>query len=70
MTLNEKDRFQFTETDRREGASTYTQMKGQFLIDRSGVIRWSNVECEKEGLPGIGKFPTHEEVMAAARLVT
>jgi peroxiredoxin len=70
MTLNQKDEFQFTETDRREGESTYTQMKGQFLIDRSGVIRWSNVECEKEGLPGIGKFPTHDEVMAAARLVT
>ena len=70
MTLNEKDQHQFTEADQREGASTYTQMKGQFLIDRGGVIRWSNIECEKEGLPGIGKFPTHEEMMAAARLVT
>jgi peroxiredoxin len=70
VTLNEKDRYQFTETDLREGASTYTQMKGQFLIDRGGVIRWSNIECEKEGLAGIGGFPTHDEMMAAARLVT
>ena len=70
MTLNEKDRHQFTETDLREGASTYTQMKGHFLIDRGGVIRWSNIECEKEGLAGIGGFPSHNEMMAAARLVT
>ncbi len=69
-TLNEKDGFQFTETDRREGASTFTQTKGHFLIDRTGVVRWTKVECEKEGLPGLGKFPTHEELMAAARLVT
>ena len=68
--LNEKDGFQFTETDRREGATTFTQMKGQFLIDRTGVVRWANIECGKEGLPGIGKFPTHDELMAAARLVT
>ena len=41
-----------------------------FLIDRTGVVRWANIECGKEGLPGMGKFPTHDELLAAARLVT
>jgi hypothetical protein len=45
-------------------------MKGQFIIDRGGVVRWTNIECGKEGLSGLGKFPSHDELMAAARGVT
>jgi peroxiredoxin len=56
--------------DGREAASTFTQMKGQFLIDRDGVIRWANIECGKEGLSGLGKFPTPAELLAAARSVS
>ena len=43
------------------------QRTAQFLIDREGVIRWSNIECERDGLEGIGQFPTDEELLAAAR---
>jgi len=67
--LNRRDRYQMTAVDEREAASTFTQMKGQFLIDRDGVIRWANVECGREGLSGLGKFPTPEELLAAARTV-
>ena len=70
QALNNMDGFQPTATDRREGATTFTQMKGQFLIDLKGVVRWANIECGKEGLTGIGQFPTHDELLAAARLVT
>ena len=63
------DGYQPTSTDMREQASTFTQMKGQFLIDRAGVVRWSNIECGREGLSGLGKFPTHDELMTAARIV-
>lgn len=35
-----------------------------------GVVRWVNIECGKEGLSGLGKFPTQEELLAAARTVT
>jgi len=70
QVLNERDGFQMTMTDQREGESQFTLMLGQFLIDRTGVVRWANIECGKEGLPGMGKFPTHDELLAAARLVT
>jgi len=58
-----------TPTDEREGAATFGQMKGQFLIDRDGVVRWANVECSKEGLSGVGKFPSHDELIGAASSV-
>ena len=68
--LNALDGFRPTPTDQREAESTFTQMKGQFLIDRDGVVKWANLECGKEGLAGLGKFPTHDELMAASRFVT
>lgn len=68
--LNMLDGFQATAIDEREAESTFTQMKGQFLIDREGVVRWANIECGTEGLSGLGKFPTHDELMTAARIVT
>lgn len=68
--LDELDGFQRTATDQREAESTFTQMKGQFLIDRDGVVRWANIECGKEGLSGLGRFPTHDELIVAARIVT
>ena len=43
------------------------QAIAQFLIDREGVIRWSNIECERDGLEGLDRFPTDEELLAAAR---
>ena len=68
--LNTLDGFQPTAIDQREAQSMFTQMKGQFLIDRDGVVRWANIECGKEGLSGMGKFPTHDELMTAVRIVT
>ena len=70
LTLNKLDGFQLTATDQREMESTFTQMKGQFLIDRGGIVRWVNVECGKEGVSGLGKFPTQDELVSAARFVT
>lgn len=66
--LQKIDRYQPTPTDMREGESNFTQMKGQFLIDRSGIVRWSNIECGREGLSGLGKFPTPDELMTAAKM--
>jgi peroxiredoxin len=66
--LNRRDGFQPTAVDQREMESSFTQMKGQFLIDRDGIVRWANIECQ-EGLSGLGKFPSHEELITAARSV-
>jgi hypothetical protein len=30
-------------------------------------VRWANIECAKEGTAGVGKFPSADEIVAAAR---
>jgi hypothetical protein len=56
-----------TETDEVDHQQQFTQLTGEFLVDRDGIVRWSRVECAKEGMAGLGKFPTEEEILAAAR---
>jgi peroxiredoxin len=68
--LSQLDGYQPTPNDNREMESTFTQLTGQFLIDRDGVVRWSEIECGKEGLAGLGKFPSHAELIEAASGVT
>jgi peroxiredoxin len=65
-TLDEKDRFEFTPSDNEEMERQFPQLVGQFLLDRAGTIRWVNIEAT-EGLAGLGRFPTDEEFLAAAR---
>ena len=43
------------------------QLTGQFLIDREGVIRWSNIETERDGIEGLDRFPSDDELLAAAK---
>ena len=43
------------------------QLTGQFLIDRQGVIRWSNIETERDGIEGMDRFPSDDELLAAAK---
>jgi peroxiredoxin len=66
--LTRRDGYRLTATDERDGETKFTQMKGQFLIDRNGIVRWAFIECGQEGLSGLGKFPTHEELLTAARI--
>ncbi len=56
-------------TDQADMERQWPQLKGQFLIDRDGVVRWASIECGTEGLTGIGKFPSREEILAAAQAV-
>jgi peroxiredoxin len=63
--LESLDGYQKSETDTREAQWQFTQLKGQFLIGRDGVIRWANIECGREGFSGLGKFPTHDELLGA-----
>jgi peroxiredoxin len=66
--LAKLDNHPITEVDQRDMETKFTQLKGQFLIDRDGVIRWAHIECEREGLAGFGKFPSYEELLAAAEM--
>jgi len=65
--LQEKDRFEFTDTDKREQEQQFPLDVGQFLVDRHGIVRWVNLESAWEGLAGIGKFPSDEELLTVAR---
>ncbi|MBI4590909.1 MAG: alkyl hydroperoxide reductase, partial [Candidatus Rokubacteria bacterium] len=61
------DGFEPTETDRDDAERQFPQLIGQFLVDRDGIVRWVNIECATEGLAGVAKFPTDEDLLAAAR---
>jgi peroxiredoxin len=67
--LDAKDGFEWTPADNEDSERQFPQLVGQFLLDRTGTIRWVNIEGA-EGLAGLGKFPTEEEFLAAARALT
>jgi hypothetical protein len=66
--LNALDGYRNTPTDQRDYESTFTQMKGQFLIDRDGIVRWAHIEG-REGPSSLGKFPSHDELIDVASIV-
>ena len=63
------DGYQETATDRSDMEKQWPQLKGQFFIDRDCVVRWGSIEAQ-EGLSGVGKFPSLDEIMKGARTVT
>lgn len=67
--LDRLDGFEPTEIDRQDERRQITQPIGQFLVDRHGIVRWINVEGTKEGVAGIGKFPTAQELLAATQVL-
>ncbi len=64
------DGFETGDSERREMERHRLQFTGQFLIDREGIVRWSNIECAREGLAGIDKVPSDEELLAAVRALS
>ncbi len=64
------DGFEVTESEQGEAQRHQAQLTGQFLVDRHGIVRWANIECAQEGLAGIDKFPTDEELLAVARALS
>jgi peroxiredoxin len=65
-TFAKLDGYTGTEADKVDYERQWPQLKGQFLIDRDGIVRWTNIECATEGLAGVGKFPSEAEILAAA----
>jgi peroxiredoxin len=60
--------LQSEQQDRRDWSQRHgAQFTGQFLVDREGIVRWTNIEGATEGLAGLEKFPTDEEFLAAAQ---
>lgn len=67
--LTRLDGYKPPDTDREEMQRNWSQSAGEFLIDRGGVVRWAYVEYATGDLAGMGKFPTDEELLAAARML-
>jgi peroxiredoxin len=67
VATSKADGYANTDTDQADMERQFPQLKGQFLIDRDGIVRWANIECANEGMAGVGKFPSDEEILAAAR---
>ncbi len=65
--LDRLDGFTRTEGDNAEFQRHQAQFVGTFLMDREGIIRWANIESAQEDLAGLDKFPTDDELLAAAR---
>ena len=68
--LAKADGYVENPTDNTEKERQFPQVKGQFLIDRDGIVRWANIECLNEGVAGVGKFPSPGEILAAARALS
>jgi hypothetical protein len=64
------DGFQSAESDQVDLEKHQTQFTAQFLVDRQGIVRWANIECARDGLAAIDRFPTDDEILTAARALT
>jgi peroxiredoxin len=64
--LNKQEGFELTETDQQIAAAHGLQLGGHFLLDRNGIVRWRYIEAA-ERIEDLSKFPSDEEIVAAAR---
>lgn len=67
--LNARDGFRLSEVDEQIVTTHGTQLAAHYLIDRDGIIRWTDVEAG-DSVTGIGTFPSAEAILAAARNVS
>lgn len=68
-TLNQRDSFQFGQVDNDDIQRNAALLAGMFLIDSDGIVRWSFIEGAQDGLAGFGRFPSEDELLAAARQI-
>src|SRR5262245_54510138 len=66
--VSKADGYTLNDRDKVDMERQWPQLKGQFLIDRDGIVRWAHIECATEGPAGIGKMPSADEIIAAARM--
>jgi len=67
LAIEALDGYACTPTDQADVERQWPQLKGLFMIDRDGIVRWADIECSTEGLAGIGKFPSEDVILGAAR---
>ena len=65
--LTAEDGYTGTPNDQADIERQWPQLKALYMIDRDGIVRWVDIECQKEGLAGIGKLPSEAVILQAAR---
>ena len=65
--MQEMDGYVYTPADLADIDRQWPQLKAMFMIDRDGIVRWMDIECAAEGMAGIGKLPSEEVILDAAR---
>jgi peroxiredoxin len=65
--LTERDGYVCTAADQGDIERQWPQLKALFMIDRDGIVRWADIECQADGLAGIGKVPSDATILEAAR---
>jgi peroxiredoxin len=65
--LSNDDPYDYTDADQEAWNSSQLQTTGQFLIDRDGIVRWRSIEGEEQGLAGLTRYPSDDELLEAAR---
>jgi peroxiredoxin len=65
--MQAQDGYVNSEADAADIERQWTQLKAFYMIDREGIVRWLDIECQKEGLAGIGKLPSEDVILEAAR---
>ncbi len=66
-TFHKADGVDLTENDKADRARHQAQFVGHFLVDRAGIIQWHDIECARDGIHGLYRFPSAERLIAAAR---
>jgi hypothetical protein len=61
------DGYQVTAADQADFERHQAQLTGQFLVDRAGVVRWASIECARDGLAGVDRLPSDDEILEAAQ---
>ena len=65
--FNRRDGYELTPTDREDAGRPFLQFYAQFLVDRDGIVRWTNLEAGGDDLAGLGQFPSDAELLDAVR---
>lgn len=64
MVLNAREGFEMLEADNTILATHGTQLAGHFLVDRAGIVRWTQIEAP-DGPNDLGTMPSAAQIIAA-----
>jgi hypothetical protein len=64
LLLDRKDGYQRSDAEQDEQQVTWNQLCGLVLIDKAGIVRWTNTEASG-GLTDFGNIASASEIISA-----